>query len=599
MSFRAILFCLLTVLPLQAQFANEDILPPRPPWSGKSKSLALAADDPWATHFERSGMTASPSYDDTMAWVYKLVAAAPQLNKIVVGKSLQGRDIVMIIASKEGAETPEQLAANGRPTLFAHAGIHSGEIDGKDAGFMLLRDMTVKGTRKSLLDGANWLFIPILNVDGHEWSSPHNRINQRGPEVMGWRTNGRNLNLNRDYAKLETRGTRAAVKVINTWKPDLYYDLHVTDGMDYQYDITYGFTGPHGYSPAIAEWLTNVLRKATDKALQDWEHIPGPLIFAAMRSNPKAGAAGFTPGPRFSNGYGDAVHLPTVLVENHSLKPYDRRVLGTYVLLEETLKILARDAAGLRAAVKKDRARRPEKVTLSWRTDRNNPDPIKFLGIAFETVESEISGTQYVKWLGKPETWDTFYYEPRIPDRTVTRPKGYWVPADWPEIIAKLKHHGVEMKTISRAETVDVTLYRIENPKLGRSGYEGRVLLRGEFNAEQHRWTYPKGSVYISTDQPLAELIVLLLEPESDDSFLRWGFFHEILQRTEYFEQYAVEPMAAAMLAKDPELKKAFQAKLEADEEFAKNPRARLNWFYERSPYMDKRWRLYPVGRVE
>jgi len=594
------LLMLIAATPLIGQYANEEILPPRPPWSGKSKSLALAADDPWATPFERSGLHDSPSYEATWAWLDRLVAAAPELHKLVLGTSLEGREIAMIAASREGASTPTALARNGKPTLFAHSGIHAGEIDGKDAGMMLLRDMTVRGTEKELLDHANFLFIPILSTDGHERSAPHNRINQRGPATMGWRTNGRNLNLNRDFAKIETRGVRALITALRTWQPDLYYDLHVTDGMDYQYDITYGFTGPHGHSPAIATWLGEVLRPRTDKALEDWAHIPGPLIFAADRRDPKAGAAGFTPGPRFSNGYGDAIHLPTVLVENHSLKPFEQRVLGTYVLLEETLRVLADEADSLRAATAEDRARRAETVTLSWRVDPEKADPIQFKGIDYDMVDSPISGTPYIKWNGKPVTWETKYYEPREPSDTITRPKGYWITADWQDIIDKLAHHGIEMTRIEAPREVTATMYRLEDVKLGRSGYEGRVRVDAvEAVAEQRTWTFPKGSVYVSTDQPLGTLAVLLLEPDSADSFLRWGFFHEITQRTEYFEQYAVEPLAAKMMAADPELKKAFEEKLANDEAFAANPRARLEWFYVRSPYVDERWNIYPVARVE
>lgn len=123
--------------------------------------------------------------------------------------------------------------------FLVQAGIHSGEIDGKDAGMMLLRDIAFGG-KQSLLNKVNFLFIPILSVDAHERSSEYNRPNQRGPENMGWRTNAQNLNLNRDYAKLDTKELRAVVKVMNEYNPVLYMDIHVTDGADYQYDITFG-----------------------------------------------------------------------------------------------------------------------------------------------------------------------------------------------------------------------------------------------------------------------------------------------------------------------------------------------------------------------
>ena len=573
----------------------ESFLPPPPPWSGVTRSLIVAADDPWITPAERSGLRDSPSYAETIAWLEKLVAAAPELTMFSIGKSRQGRDIMMVIASKAGRFTPEAL--RGKPVLLAHGGIHSGEIDGKDAGLMLLRDMTVAGKKKELLDGANFLFIPILSVDAHERASAYNRINQRGPRTMGWRTNARNLNLNRDYTKLETPELQSLVAVLNRWRPDLYVDIHVTDGIDYQYDITFGFNGVFGYSPASAGWLTQTMTPAVNQALTEMGHVPGPLIFAVDNSDMSKGIVDFTASPRFSNGYGDARHLPSVLVENHSLKPYDQRVLGTYVFLDATLRVLAENGNRLRAAIEKDRQRRPERVVLSWKPAQTPPEMIDFLGVASEKTDSELSGGEWVHWLGKPQTLRLPQIRINEPAVTAVRPKAYWVPATWPEIIEKLGMHGVVMERIDTGLELEVEMIRVRNPKLDKTPFEGRVRVTAELEPEKRREWFPPGSVRISTDQPLSELIALLLEPASGDSFFQWGYFHEILQQTEYFESYAMEPLARAMLAGNPELKKEFEARLKKDEAFAKDPRARLHWFYERSPYMDDRWLLYPVAR--
>ena len=384
----ALRFLLLLLLPTTtwSQDPWAAPLPPAPPWDGKSQALIVSGDDPWVTPAERTGLTATPGYDETVAWLQRLVTAAPQLSMVSLGVSPEGRDIWMVIASAEGAFTPAALKATGKPTLLAQAGIHAGEIDGKDAGLMLLRDLTVRGTRARLLKGANFLFVPILSVDGHERSSPYGRVNQRGPVETGWRTNARNLNLNRDYAKLDTPELQAVVRAINQWDPDLYLDIHVTDGIDYQYDITFGYTGQHGLSPSIAAWLDKRLTPALNKDLAAMGHIPGPLIFAVDNRDPSKGIVAWTAGPRFSTGYGDARHLPTVLVENHSLKPYKQRVLGTYVLLEGSLRTLARYAGSLRRAIIADRTRTPELVPLTWQAPQAEPEQVEFLGIQWQTV---------------------------------------------------------------------------------------------------------------------------------------------------------------------------------------------------------------------
>ena len=134
-----------------AQPEATPILPPELPWSGRSLELALAHDDPWATPFEAAGMERTPRYAETVAWLERVTGLLPELTMTSIGRSAEGREIWMVVASKDGS-TPEALAAGGRPTLLAHAGIHSGEIDGKDAGMMLLRDMRFLGRQQKLLD---------------------------------------------------------------------------------------------------------------------------------------------------------------------------------------------------------------------------------------------------------------------------------------------------------------------------------------------------------------------------------------------------------------------------------------------------------------
>jgi murein tripeptide amidase MpaA len=261
-----------------APAAETAILPPLPPWNGASRALMVPKGDPWITPSEVSGLKTTPTYAETVAWLRKLDAASKEVSLVSLGKSGEGRDVWLVVVAADGAATPAALKKNGKPTLFAQAGIHAGEIDGKDAGLMLLRDLTVKGTKKNLLAQANFLFVPMFNPDGHERSSRFGRVNQRGPEVMGWRTTARNLNLNRDYTKLDTPEMRAMIAALNAWDPELYVDLHVTDGSDYQYDITWGHNDHQARSPHAAAWLDAVLDPIATADLKAQGHIPGPLV---------------------------------------------------------------------------------------------------------------------------------------------------------------------------------------------------------------------------------------------------------------------------------------------------------------------------------
>jgi murein tripeptide amidase MpaA len=577
--------------------AQTPILPPAIPWNGASRALAVPASDPWVTPSEATGFRTTPRYDETVAYLQRLVKASPNLKMVSLGKSDEGRDVWMVIASKERAFTPEALRKTGKAIVLAQGGIHAGEIDGKDAGLMLLRDMTVRGTKRDLLDRAHFLFVPIFNVDGHERFNRWFRINQRGPEEGGWRTNARNLNLNRDYTKADAEEMRAMIRALRTWTPDLYIDLHVTDGADYQYDITFGWNGTSGHSPAIARWLDTNFRPSVDVGLREAGHIPGPLIFT---DDPLAGIALGQSDPRLSHGYGDARHLPSILVENHSLKPYDQRVLGTYVFLEHTLRTIARELAPLRAAVATERARRPEAIPLSWKLPANAaPEQVEVLGIESRKKLSPVTGDVYVEWLGKPVTMHAPLRGFSEVATSVAPPRAYWVPAAWQDVIAKLDLHGIPYERIAAPRDVDVTMYRFANPKFDAAQFEGHVRVTAATTPEKRNERFPAGSVRVSTDQPLGTLAALLLEPSSPDSLFQWGFFNSILSPTEYVEAYIMEPMAESMLAEDPKLADEFRAKLESDAAFRGDARARLWWFYQRTPFYDERARLYPVGREE
>ncbi len=576
---------------------DQAFLPPAPAWDGASKALLRDASDPWVTAFEADAAhDFSPSYADTRAWFERLDAASDLIRIEQFGVSPEGRPLYAVIASKDGATLDPS-----KPVLLAQAGIHPGEIDGKDAGMMLLRDMAFYG-KDGLLDRANLILIPILSVDGHERTGPYSRPNQRGPRNQGWRHTATNQNLNRDFMKLDQAEMQAVMGLIHKYQPDLYVDIHVTDGIDYQYDVTYGYNGEDGVwsrSPAIARWLDEAFKPEMNAALEAQGHIPGELVFAIDDRDPKKGMNDGGLGERYSNGWGSAAHVPTILIENHSLKPHEQRVLGTYVFLEEALKVLAEKSQTLRAAINADRALRPAELPANFKGDEQPTRIRPFKGILYDTYDSVASGRPELRWLGQPdpELWQVPYFGSH-PTLTLKRPTAYWVPSYRADLIERLKMHGVQMETLDAPRTVAVDMLRLIDPKVSGRTNEGHVPITvGEVRAEAQDWTFPVGSVRVPTDQPMGDVAILLLEPQSSESFFAWGMFPEVLNRVEYIEAYAIAPLAEKMLTADPALKAEFEAKLAAEPAFAADGDARLAWFYERTPFYDQRFRLYPVGR--
>jgi murein tripeptide amidase MpaA len=580
--------------------------------------FVLAQDKPadWRTPTEICEYRCTPRYDETMAYIRRVATAAPKLVKIEPwGKTGEGRELVGVIVSKDGVFDPAAIHKADRPVVYIQNGIHAGEIEGKDASLALLRDMVVTKTRASLLDKAVVIIVPVYNIDGHERVSRYNRINQNGPEEMGWRAQSNNLNLNRDYVKADAMETRQFLAYFTKWLPDFFIDDHVTDGADYQYDVTYSIDFGPDVDPALAAWQRDELRPFIEKSVTDSGHAIG-LYVGVGEADPVKGLKMVQDEPRFSTGYMILQNRPGLLVEMHMLKDYKMRVLGNYELLRAILekvntdadKLLkmnrAADAATIAAGKSYDPARKMALRTAP--SDRS--EPFHYLGYKRNRVLSEVSGAVWNQYTREPENIDIPLYNDFQPTFSVTPPRAYIVPAQWTRVIEVLRAHGVQMQPTTKAWESEVETYRCE-PHWHNTLFEGRhPMAIGDFQDISHyqpmckavkeKLWYPVGSMVVPLDQRTAKVAVGWLEPDAPDSAVQWGFFDAIFEQKEYGEPYVLEPLAREMLAKDPALKTEFEKKLADDKAFAGDPDARLNFFYDHSPYHDSRIGLYPVGRL-
>lgn len=568
------------------------VLPPALPWSGKSEKLIVPANDPWITPAEAAGFETTPRYDEVREWLDRLAKASPLVMVETFGKTGEGRDLLMVRASKGASK-----GGAGKPVVLVQAGIHAGEIDGKDAGLMLLRDIALRG-KDGLLDKVDLVFVPILNIDGHERSSPWNFLHVRGPESKGIEGNARDINLNRDYAKLDTPEIRAMVALLQRLDPVLYIDCHVSGGFDMQYDVTYTYAGWGKYARhrATADWLEQRFGPAVHSALESAGHVPIVYPSPIDTHEPEKGIRYSPEGPRYSTGYGDFISVPTVLVENHMLKPYRQRVLGTYVLLEAALKLAGQDAARIAQAKAADRASRPQGLLTRWAPTKAPIGWVDgFKGVAFETYRSPATGRMEQRWTGRPIT----FRMPIIgqdPVETVALPKAWLVPVAQAEAIDKLGLHGIAFETVSAARTLMVDEVRLHDVKLAKA-HDGRIPVEARFEHVLAQREIPAGTVRVPSDQPLGLLAAALLEPESQDSFLAWGLFPEVLSAPAGTEDFVIAPILDALLAGNGELRGKFEAKLAADPAFAADADARAAWLSERLPYRDPFSGIYPVLR--
>ncbi len=570
-------------------------------------TLAHAAD--WTTPAEAAHFRTTPSYAETLAYLQRLVAAAPGKLKLEnFGSSPQGRPMIAVVASGDGHFEPADAHAQGKPVVLVQAGIHPGEIEGKDAGLMLLRDYAVAGKLPHLLDKVVLVYIPVYSVDGHENSSPYHRINQNGPENMGFRGQAQYLNLNRDYIKAEAPETRAWLKLWQRWQPDLFMDVHTTDGADYQYDLTWYLEDPHKLDPAVSAWQQHLFANEVMPALQRRGHLPSIYLELKDGRDPRKGIENFGSGPRFSTGYVALQNRPALLVETHMLKPYENRVRSTYDLVELTLEQVAAEAPSLLAANRKAdadviarAADAQARVPLSFKLDPAST-PFEFKSYAFSLAHSDISGSEWIQYdPTRKQSYSIPNWNRLLPDLEITPPAAYAIPAQWRVLIDRLDAHGIAYRRTTRPLQLKGDAYQLSQPQWASQPFEGHLMLRDFRVAEAEREVeLPPGSAIVPLDQRGANVAIHLLEPQAPDSLLHWGLLDAIFEIKEYGEPRVLEKLARDMLAKDPALRSEFERKLHDDAGFASSPEARLMFFFERSPwYAAQQVGAYPVLRLD
>jgi hypothetical protein len=559
----------------------------------------------WETPFERSGGTRTPSYQETVEFCRRLARVSPDAHFTSFGVSPQNRRLPLLILSRDHAFDPARARTIGKPVVLIQSGIHAGEIDGKDASLMLARDMLIYHRYAELLDKTIILFVPIFNVDGHERFGPYNRINQNGPEEMGWRTTAQNLNLNRDYMKADAPEMRAMLRLFSSWLPDLLVDCHVTDGIDFQYDVTYAVEYGPNIDARVSSWLQTRLLPTALSAVEHSGHKVFYYVFPREEHDLSKGLLAGAATPRFSTGYAALQNRPAVLIETHMLKPYRTRVEATYAFLRGILAGVAASARELRHAV-----RAADSSTVE--AGRAVPPPVlpvkfglgkraemkEFLGIEAVVESSAVSGGWKTRYTGVPVTMHIPFYGDVTVEDSVTLPRAYTVPAEWTAVRAVLQAHGIRGKILKRPVRVRVEGYRFAAVRFLPRSYEGRQTVTFTATRFQETKILPAGTAVFPTAQRAGRVLANLLEPGAPDALVGWGFFNSIFEQKEYAEPYVVEAMADSLFRNNPELREAYWTAVRADSALAKDPAGRLQWIYRHSPWGDPLLNVYPVRRI-
>jgi len=565
--------------------------------------LSFAQSDQWLTWYEKSNFLETPRYEETIKYSKMLANASDFIHYTTFGKSPQGRDLPLLIANKNKNFTPESVHQSGNAVLLIEACIHPGESEGKDAGLLFLRDVFIHQKYPDLLENTTILFIPIFNVDGHERFSPYNRINQNGPKEMGWRTTATNYNLNRDFTKADAPEMQQWLKLFNEWMPDLFMDIHTTDGADYQYQLTYAMPVQGEMNKSQTDWQNHYLQELEHDLLQK-DILIFPYVSFRRWHDPQSGLIRRPQSPRYSIGYSAIQNRPALLVETHMLKNYKTRVDATYELLVYTTEILDNEYKKLKQINANSDIQAQQlagkEFILDFRTSRKDSTYIKFKGVDYSIVKSDLTDGNWVQFTDKPKEYNLVLFDKTIPARKVTLPHAYIIPVEWEDVISRIHWHGINFKTINNDTTITIETYKFSDVQFANFPYEGRQMVRN-FNKRtiEIEKTFHKGSIIIPVNQRRAKVVAHLLEPDGPDSFLQWGFFNTIFERKEYVETYVMEEMAREMIKENPQLKIEFDKAVQENPELYNNQWSKVFWFFERTPYWDNQKDIYPVGRIK
>ncbi len=586
-----------------ASAATADAATAGPPAS-TAESPPAKAD--LRTTAERTGYARTGRYDEVERLCRAYEATWPvQVRCVAFGTTPERRPMYALVASADGVLTHEAARARGRAVVFVQGGIHAGEIDGKDAGFEMLRDALQGRLSPGALARVTWVFVPVFNVDGHERFGAWQRPNQVGPEEMGWRATAQNLNLNRDYTKADAPEMRALLAYVNAWDPVVYADLHTTDGANFEHGVSVQVQPDQSEDAALAAEGRR-LRDALLQRLSAKGSLPLPFYPSFVATDrPESGFTYAPYAPRFQTGYWPLSNRVALLVETHSWKDYATRVRVTREFLAGLLdRVAAEPARWTRLTAQADaraRALGGAKLDLAW---ENTPEArtIEFRGYAYTRRPSPVSGALAIEYdATRPEIWRVPLREQVRATVTVTLPRGgYVVPAAWAaDLEPRLRAHGVAFETWNEPRPgLRVESFRVTKFATGRP-YEGRTPATLEGAWQPASVELAPGALYVPIAQPKARLVAALLEPRAPDSFAAWGLFNAAFERKEYMEAYVTEQFARERLAKDPALAREFEQRLLDDPAFVASPAARLEFFERRHPSWDERPETYPVYRVE
>lgn len=552
----------------------------------------------YQTFYEQTDGKETATYVDVIAFYIKLARDFPKINIQTIGETDSGYPLHIVTFNPDGDFNFEKIRTD-KAIILINNGIHPGESDGIDATTQLFRDLATEqlpAPKNTVL-----VTIPIYNIGGALNRNSTTRVNQNGPAEYGFRGNALNYDLNRDFIKMDTKNAKTFAQIFHLVKPDVFIDNHVSNGADYQYTLTHLFTQHNKLGGRLGHYLQRDFMPQIEKSLIDkkWDIAPYVNVF---NTPPELGFDQFMDHPRYSTGYTSLWNTLGLMVETHMLKPYAKRVEGTYQIMETVISVVEREhekIKKLREGMFTENMAH-EEYYFNWKIDTTRTTILNFKGYEASFSQSKVTGLTRLKYdRNKPIVKKAIYRNYFYPQDTVSVPEAYLMKRGWKRVLDRLEANNITYFSFEKDTTLAVESYRIvdfdtsENPYEGHYPHSNTVVERNTLQID-----FKVGDLIVPTDQHGIRYLVETMEPQGEDSFFNWNFFDTILQQKEGFSPYVFEDMAFDLLQKDSVLRNRFLGKKEADEEFSNDWYAQLDWIYKNSKYLEASYMRYPVYKT-
>lgn len=545
----------------------------------------------------------SPEYDEVISMYKSLDAAWPQARLTEAGLTDCGKPLHTFIISSSKEFDPQVLKNQGKAIILINNGIHPGEPEGIDASIEFAENIL-----RNQEGMAGWLtntvvvIIPVYNIGGALSRSAYNRSGQTEPYETGFRGNYGNLDLNRDFVKCDSRNAKSFTEIFQRWNPDVFLDTHTTNGSDHQHAITFIPPQPDQFPKAMGSFLR---KKMIPELYREMAQTPYQLIpyVDYFYEDVRGGLRGGQEGPRYSSGYAATFHSYGMMTENLIYASYPDRVKSTYAFIKALVKFTSENCQEILDSRKRGIMESMTSMTypIRYEIDTTIYQKIEFHGYEPDPVQiSRVTGLPRLGYDRSRTFTDSIrYFNTYKPAESVAIPRYYVVPQAWQPVMELLRLNNVQHRVLARDTLLEVTVDYFEEVSSPARPYNGHYFHdKVETRSEVQQVRFYAGDWLVPVRQERIRFIMEVLEPRARDSYFRWNFYDSVLDQREYFSSFGFEENALRTLKEFPELAKKLQERRGSDPEFAKNHRGQLQFIYDNSPWLEKTWNRYPVGRI-